>query len=252
MLLASLDLASAVRCPNGPDVLPATGVNFDQCQFKTVMCCWDTKVRQDGSLTKQADNTDVCSVDGNTAGFQGKAEGPIHCHGFTWSDESPKQIQDLLHFVNQTDHFCKRGYFHGVGGKPDCGCIENMPLVSRSDCTQLNGQGKNGKSKFTACKAGKGNDLKAQVQATDPNNPVITQKINLVGRCPRGQAAAGGTAKTPKAVQTAPATPPDVAVGAGGASSQPQTVAPDAGAGATANAGAQGQTAPDAGAGTPA
>ena len=35
------------------------------------------------------------------------------------------------------DHFTQRGYVENVPGAPMCGCVEQMPVVTRSDCTQL-------------------------------------------------------------------------------------------------------------------
>jgi len=35
------------------------------------------------------------------------------------------------------DHMYKRGYVRNVPGAPMCGCVEQMPIVSRSDCTQI-------------------------------------------------------------------------------------------------------------------
>jgi hypothetical protein len=35
------------------------------------------------------------------------------------------------------DHFVQRGYVTNVPGAPMCGCVEKMPVVDRSDCTEL-------------------------------------------------------------------------------------------------------------------
>merc|ERR1719253_624861 len=35
------------------------------------------------------------------------------------------------------DHMHQRGYVQNIPGAPMCGCVEQMPSVSRSDCTQV-------------------------------------------------------------------------------------------------------------------
>ena len=70
-----------------------------------------------------------------------RAEAPIHCHGFAWTDElsDPSAIYrgNNLFFVSMYDHLNQRGYVKEVPGAPMCGCSEQMPVVSRTDCTQL-------------------------------------------------------------------------------------------------------------------
>jgi len=36
-----------------------------------------------------------------------------------------------------SDHLHDRGYVRNVQGAPMCGCVEDMPIVSRSDCTEI-------------------------------------------------------------------------------------------------------------------
>merc|ERR1712174_148255 len=42
-----------------------------------------------------------------------------------------------LFFVSMSDHLHDRGYVRAVQGAPMCACVENMPIVSRSDCTEI-------------------------------------------------------------------------------------------------------------------
>ena len=35
------------------------------------------------------------------------------------------------------DHMHQRGYVENVPGAPMCGCVEKMPMATRSDCTQV-------------------------------------------------------------------------------------------------------------------
>jgi len=39
--------------------------------------------------------------------------------------------------VSMYDHMYQRGYVRNVPGAPMCGCVEKMPIVSRSDCTEI-------------------------------------------------------------------------------------------------------------------
>ncbi|KAL7531765.1 hypothetical protein ACHAXR_005425 [Thalassiosira sp. AJA248-18] len=42
-----------------------------------------------------------------------------------------------MFFVSMYDHMYQRGYVKNIPGAPMCGCVEQMPTVSRSDCTQV-------------------------------------------------------------------------------------------------------------------
>jgi hypothetical protein len=139
------------------------------CTTNAAMCCWP-KDRQandnNGNCAKPydqncvnkdpADNTNLCYVDlerGNSstgstdAGFlgfpedNGNGEGAIHCHGLAWSndanDHTARYKANNLFFVSMYDHMYQRGYVKNIPGAPMCGCVEQMPTVSRSDCTQV-------------------------------------------------------------------------------------------------------------------
>jgi hypothetical protein len=142
------------------------------CTTNAAMCCWP-KDRQandnNGNCAKPydincvdkdpADNTNLCFVDierGNqstgyaeidSTGFVGfpednnNGEGAIHCHGLAWSndvnDHTARYKGNNLFFVSMYDHMYQRGYVKNIPGAPMCGCVEQMPTVSRSDCTQV-------------------------------------------------------------------------------------------------------------------
>lgn len=146
--------------------------NFQNCNMNTAMCCWVTdrvannngdgdcagplpnKRGPEGSNcidADPADNTDLCYVDhtrspaanhveGGFMLFPDEVEGAVHCHGFVWSDnlddESNLYKANNLFYVSMEDHLRKRGYVRNVPGAPMCGCLEQMPTVSRADCTQ--------------------------------------------------------------------------------------------------------------------
>ena len=42
-----------------------------------------------------------------------------------------------LFYVSMYDHLHQRGYARNIPGAPMCGCVEQMPVVTRSDCTQV-------------------------------------------------------------------------------------------------------------------
>uniref|UniRef100_A0A7S1BSD5 WSC domain-containing protein n=1 Tax=Corethron hystrix TaxID=216773 RepID=A0A7S1BSD5_9STRA len=148
--------------------------DLDQCNVNSAMCCWVTDRQandNNGSCAKEydencvdkdpADNTDLCMVDLNRSPFSNKvasdglsifygddgnkppfnAEGPVHCHGFAWADQSNhhsgRYKGNNLFYISMYDHMYKRGYVRNVPGAPMCGCVEHMPIVSRSDCTQI-------------------------------------------------------------------------------------------------------------------
>ena len=70
------------------------------------------------------------------------AEGPIHCHGFGWvdgdaTDPSVVYRANNLFYISMYDHMFQRGYVRNIEGAPMCGCAEEMPVVSRADCTEM-------------------------------------------------------------------------------------------------------------------
>jgi len=74
-------------------------------------------------------------------GDDNDGEGAIHCHGFAWAeddaDPSSRYKANNLFYVSMYDHMLQRGYVRNIPGAPMCGCIEQMPTATRSDCTQI-------------------------------------------------------------------------------------------------------------------
>jgi len=145
--------------------------NFDNCELRSMMCCWTADRQANDNNGNCAtpyddncvdadpgDNTDLCSVDmsrtpkhnyvdGGFAMFSGdnnSGEGPIHCHGLAWGkdemDADARYKANNLFFVSMYDHMYQRGYVRNVPGAPMCGCVEKMPKVSRSDCTEIDAE----------------------------------------------------------------------------------------------------------------
>uniref|UniRef100_A0A7S1G0X7 Kringle domain-containing protein n=1 Tax=Corethron hystrix TaxID=216773 RepID=A0A7S1G0X7_9STRA len=140
--------------------------NFeDKCKLNAAMCCF-TQDRQandnNGNCAtpyeencidaSPADNTDICYVDMERAPtssrtsqgfaiFEKNAEEDSHCHGFAWAedptDSSARFSANNLFYVSMYDHLTARGYARNVPGAPMCACVEQMPVVTRADCTQI-------------------------------------------------------------------------------------------------------------------
>lgn len=137
--------------------------NFADCEAQSVMCCWVQDRYDDGNGNGNcdqddckdadpADNTNVCYVDmeaGSASSHVGGGgavfsrvddEGATHCHGFAWEDdEVAKDYRyrgNLLFYVSMYDHLSERGYVREVPGAPMCACVERMPVVEESDCTE--------------------------------------------------------------------------------------------------------------------
>jgi len=216
--------------------------NFDlsTCELNVAMCCWvqDRQAKDgDGNCKKPydtecvdkdpADNTDLCLVhldrgsESNHVksngisvfpGDNGNGEGPIHCHGHAWgndlSDFTSRYKANNLFYVSMYDHMYKRGYVRNVPGAPMCGCVEQMPIVSRSDCTQTDVEEKyavtcdeslnfsaeliNVEIEFNACQGKKNNDLWSYYETLYSEKKVTLEKKNklyshLVGdkNCPQ-------------------------------------------------------------------
>jgi hypothetical protein len=156
---------SRVSWPNS-----LTNFRDETCDSHAAMCCWP-KDRQandgNGNCAKPydencvdkdpADNTNLIFADlakGNLSsefdssngfmvfpGDNGDGEGAIHCHGFAWAEDEYDPISrykaNNLFFVSMYDHMHQRGYVKNIPGMPMCGCMEQMPMATRSDCTQV-------------------------------------------------------------------------------------------------------------------
>lgn len=145
---------------------PSRLSNFESCASNTVYCCFVTdRQANDGNgncatpydlncVDKDpGDNTDLCYVDHSSskksngvnssgeATFSGdddnnsdRAEGPVHCHGFAWANDSNDYTSrykgNTLHFVSMFDHMNQRGYVRAVPGAPMCACAEQVSKFS--------------------------------------------------------------------------------------------------------------------------
>lgn len=131
---------------------PALG----ECEFNSIMCCFGrdrqpddnngncaTPLDQNCVDADPADNSNLCYTDFDLEPFPGAEEGDIHCHGLAWADDendsSAKLKFNNFFYVSLYDHMYTRGYVENMidsDNVPMCGCIEDMPPVSRADCTE--------------------------------------------------------------------------------------------------------------------
>jgi len=127
------------------------------CQYNSIMCCFgrDRQPNDNNGNCKDpidqncinadpADNSNLCFTDHNNHPYPGRDEGKIHCHGLAWSDDendpSAKLKFNNFFYISLYDHMYSRGYVENMVDSaevPMCGCIEDMPPVSRADCTEM-------------------------------------------------------------------------------------------------------------------
>jgi hypothetical protein len=143
----------------------------DECDINAAFCCW-VQDRQAGDNNGNCntpyesqcidkdpgDNTNFCYTDhsrssptshvnggisifGDVKNNKENIEGAVHCHGFAWAqddaDTSAVYKGNNLFYVSLYDHMYQRGYVRNAPGAPMCGCAENMPVVTRADCTEI-------------------------------------------------------------------------------------------------------------------
>jgi hypothetical protein len=128
--------------------------NFtDSCQLRTAMCCF-TEARHPSNPIVH--NSDACHHNihdsrrsshlnkGYAVYSVGQAKTGAYCVGFSW-DEDPESISNL--YKGNALYDISYGTFHREGwrknlpGAPMCGCIENMPVVTKADCTEVTPSG---------------------------------------------------------------------------------------------------------------
>merc|ERR1711862_474191 len=98
------------------------------------------------------DNTDVCYVDikdsflashteDGYVVYPGDSEGNVNCMGFTWTDneDDPANLYkgNLLFEVAMRYGLKENGYTRSVPHAPMCACVEQMPVVSKAACKDV-------------------------------------------------------------------------------------------------------------------
>jgi len=155
-LKAVADNVLSSKIISWPHDMPSFNLT-ESCSAQAVTCCWtnDKYDVGDGSCNSPTgcidkeplDNTDVCSVDMSksrrasrvyegVAFYPGNAEGDVNCHGFAWGEEDEMFKGNALFHVAMQKGLMENGYVHNVPGAPMCGCVENMPVISKAGCSK--------------------------------------------------------------------------------------------------------------------
>ena len=131
--------------------------SLESCDRQAIMCCFgrdrqpkDNNGNCANPLDKKcvdadpADNSNLCYTSHDGKPFPDETEGDIHCHGVAWAEDDNDFTARLrinnFFYVSLYDHMYTRGYVENTVDSPEvpmCACIEDMPPVSRSDCTQV-------------------------------------------------------------------------------------------------------------------
>jgi len=130
--------------------------NFDSCKNQAYMCCFGRDRQSNDNNGNCAnnncedadpgDNSNLCFTEPSNTPYAGKSENDIHCHGLAWAEDENDLISlfkmNNFFYVSMYDHMYTRGYVEPAirdsqDDIPMCACIEDMPKVSRSDCTQV-------------------------------------------------------------------------------------------------------------------
>lgn len=172
LLALSFLLNVAVAIPQRNPTRPQLGaqVDFAKCKFDTVMCCFSMsdKLNKNGEYEFPTRNTDVCAHETQ----------PYSCHGFVFNRQgSSAAPQAMLKELAENTGNKKGLYFGNIIGAPKCGCLEDMPLVTRADCVETDA---NDPTKVGKCKESNLADQMLKVGG----NAAQGVGVNFVNRCP--------------------------------------------------------------------
>jgi len=138
-------------------ILSSNGIgNFASCENQAYMCCFGRDrqsndnngncANNDCDDADPGDNSNLCFTEPSNTPYNGETENDIHCHGLAWAEDENDLISlfkmNNFFYVSMYDHMYTRGYVEpavrdSADSIPMCACIEDMPKVSRSDCTQV-------------------------------------------------------------------------------------------------------------------
>lgn len=124
--------------------------NFQNCELNSAMCCWSNVGMAQPPPGGKSNNTDVCLVDlsksstsnhmdGGFTIFEGAEEGDVYCHGMAWENNPAgwnHWFKGNVLFDMSLREMRHQGHTRNIAGSPMCGCIEQMPVVTRADCTE--------------------------------------------------------------------------------------------------------------------
>lgn len=147
-----IDIQSVVLNSGGIG-FPQYTKNFDMedgCYGEIAMCCWTAnRDSPDGQMRDGDKNSEVCThemhhspksarVRQGTAIFADDAdENNVRCHGFYWNDGPSNDYKGNMLFKVAMEEGLLNGYTRNIPGAPMCGCIEQMPVVTNAECTDV-------------------------------------------------------------------------------------------------------------------
>uniref|UniRef100_A0A7S4K7J0 Uncharacterized protein n=1 Tax=Odontella aurita TaxID=265563 RepID=A0A7S4K7J0_9STRA len=125
--------------------------NFKRCELRAAMCCYVSN----RAVATPVDGSEACYMDFKNAretnhvrdgysiyydGTSAREEGPLSCSGFAWGDDAgyadaALRGNTLFHVAMKTG-LLDGGDVEQLPGAPMCGCVEQMPVVTRADCTK--------------------------------------------------------------------------------------------------------------------
>ena len=138
--------------------------SLSKCKYNSIMCCFGRDrqpndnngncadpIDQNCLDADPADNSNLCWLDADHIpsfsdpfAFPNNSEGEIYCHGLAWTNDdnhfSSQMRFNNFFYVSLYDHMYTRGYVQPTQDSDNidmCGCIEDMPKVSRADCTEI-------------------------------------------------------------------------------------------------------------------
>jgi hypothetical protein len=127
--------------------IPPYMSNFNltgSCALRAAMCCF-VEDRMDGVVV---DNSVACRhdiADSRQSSHLNKGWGvydsatTAYCTATAWGDEgsTSEQYKGNALFDISFGTLLRDGYVKNIAGAPMCGCVENMPVVSKTDCREL-------------------------------------------------------------------------------------------------------------------
>lgn len=126
--------------------------NFKQCELGAAMCCYVANRKSNNVDADPDDNSDACYMDFSEAQesshvrdgysiYGNGVEGSLNCHGFAWGNDVGYADNafkgNSLFQVAMYDSLYQNGFSEELPGAPMCGCVEQMPVVTKASCTKV-------------------------------------------------------------------------------------------------------------------
>lgn len=126
--------------------------NFKNCELRAAMCCYVANRKSEEADADPVDNSDACYMDFSRAQesnhvrdgysiYGNGVEGNLNCHGFAWGADEGHVDNALkgnsLFQVAMYDSLYTNGLSEELPGAPMCGCVEQMPVVTRASCSKV-------------------------------------------------------------------------------------------------------------------